>query len=413
MMSPTVIRCRALVCRGPEQWKVEMIEVDPPKALEVRIKMLYASVCHTDLDCAKGFPFVISSLPRSYVSLITLNYTYMCVCMILPCLLQPLYPRVLGHEGVGVVESVGDEVEELKEGDVVMPLLLGECGECENCTASSTNQCLTLPFHFTGLMPDGTFRLHLPPDSGNDGHRQPLYHLFSCGTWSQYIVAQAHYVLKLNSDIPPPHASFLSCGFSTGFGAAQVEARIDEGSTVAVVGLGAVGLGAVAGARALGAATIIGVDKNDMKREKGEAFGITHFINPDNFTGKAISELVKDLTGGLGVDYCIECTGAPYLINQALESTKVGKGRAIVLGSGAEMDVPISFLALLMGRSLKGSLFGGVKPRTHLPHLLHQCCSSKVSAYNSLNIDRHHGWRAAIELYYDIDHACIVPTPAS
>ncbi|KAK4798123.1 hypothetical protein SAY86_030449 [Trapa natans] len=378
---PSVINCRVLVCRGREEWKVEDVEVDPPLASEVRVRVLYASICHTDLLCSQGLPF-------------------------------PLYPRVLGHEGVGVVESVGEKVKDLKEGDVVMPLLVGECGECQHCTSGETNLCLVHPISFTGTMPDGTSRLHLPPPAaGGGGQRQPLYHCICCSTWAEYFVADAAYVIK-PPELPLPHASFLSCGFSTGFGAAQVEARIKEGSTVAVLGLGAVGLGAVAGARALGAATIIGVDKNDMKREKGEAFGITHFINPDNFTGKAISELVKDLTGGLGVDYCIECTGAPYLINQALESTKVGKGRAIVLGSGAEMDVPISFLALLMGRSLKGSLFGGVKPRTHLPHLLHQCCSSKVSAYNSLNIDRHHGWRAAIELYYDIDHACIVPTPS-
>ncbi|KAK4754992.1 hypothetical protein SAY87_008749 [Trapa incisa] len=151
---PSVINCRALVCRGREEWKVEDVEVDPPLASEVRVRVLYASICHTDLLCSQGLPF-------------------------------PLYPRVLGHEGVGVVESVGEKVKDLKEGDVVMPLLVGECGECQHCTSGETNLCLVHPISFTGTMPDGTSRLHLPlPAAGGGGQRQPLYHCICCSTWA-------------------------------------------------------------------------------------------------------------------------------------------------------------------------------------------------------------------------------------
>ncbi|KAK4797797.1 hypothetical protein SAY86_030123 [Trapa natans] len=343
----SVITCKAVVCRGPDQWKVEEIEVDPPLASEVRIKMLFASVCHSDLLFSKGYPL-------------------------------PLYPRVLGHEGIGVVQSIGENVKELKEGDVVIPSPIGVCGECENCSSGETNMCLTYPISFAGLMPEGTSRLHLPAaaSSGQDGggERQLLYHAFSCSTWSEYLVSRANYLVKLDPahDLPLPHASFLACGFSTGFGSVQVEARVRKGSSVVVFGLGGVGLGAVAGAKVQGAATIIGVDKNEMKREKGEAFGITHFINPDQYPDKPISELIRDLTGGHGVDCCIECTGAGHLINQALDSTKVGKGKVVLVSAG-QTNGNLNFLSLLMGRTLKGTIYGGIKPRSFLPYLLDLC----------------------------------------
>ncbi|PKI76986.1 hypothetical protein CRG98_002489 [Punica granatum] len=342
-----------VVCRGPEEWKVEEIEVDPPQASEVRIKMLYASICHTDFLISEGFPL-------------------------------PLYPRILGHEGIGVVESVGEKVAELKEGDLVMPCYVAECGECENCTSGVTNMCLTHPFTFSGLMPDGTSRLHLPAAGragGGASHRQPLYHLLSCSTWSEYAVSDANFVIKLQDfqpDLPQLSlASFLSCGFSTGFGAAQVEARVEKGSSVAVLGLGAVGLGAVEGAKVQGAATIIGVDKNEMKREKGKAFGMTHFINPDHSPDRSISDLIKDLTDGLGVDYCIECTGVAPLITEALDSTKVGKGKVIMVGAG-HTSFSVNSVSLLAGRTLKGTIFGGIKPRFHLPLLLDRCKSKEI-----------------------------------
>uniref|UniRef100_A0A2P2MKB5 Alcohol dehydrogenase-like 1 isoform X2 n=1 Tax=Rhizophora mucronata TaxID=61149 RepID=A0A2P2MKB5_RHIMU len=163
----------------------------------------------------------------------------------------------------------------------------------------------------------------------------------------------------------------MSCGFSTGFGAAVKEAKVGMGSSVAVFGLGAVGLGAIEGARMQGASRIIGVDKNGMKREKGRVLGMTDFVNPDEHD-KPISQLVKDLTGGIGVDYCFECTGAAPLINEGIQSTKVGKGKTIVIGTGNHA-VKIDIFSLLVGRTLKGSVFGGLKTKSDLPAMLEKC----------------------------------------
>ncbi|KAB2598924.1 alcohol dehydrogenase-like 1 [Pyrus ussuriensis x Pyrus communis] len=328
---------RAVVCWGVgEAWKVEEIEVEPPKRSEVRVKMLYASFCHTDILISKGHPI-------------------------------PLFPRVLGHEGVGVVESIGEDVRNINGGDVVIPTFVSECEECENCVSGKTNMCLKNPLSFSGLMPDGTSRMSVAG--------QKLYHLFSCSTLSEYMVVNVNYLLKLPgiSTTSPslPQASFLSCGFSTGFGAPWKEAKLEKGSTVAVVGLGAVGLGAVEGARAQGAARIIGIDKNERKRGKGEAFGMTDFINPDDHDDrKSVSELIKHSTAGMGVDYCFECTGFAPFINEALEATKLGTGTAIVIGTSTATSVQINSLPLLCGRTLKGSIFGGLKPKTDLPVII-------------------------------------------
>ncbi|XP_050225688.1 8-hydroxygeraniol oxidoreductase-like [Mercurialis annua] len=332
--SSQIITCKAAVIWGiGEPMKLEEIKVEAPKSSEVRVKMLYASICHTDISRVHGFPL-------------------------------PLFPRVLGHEGVGVVESIGDKVNGLKEGDIVIPTYIAECQECENCISLETNICLNYPINRTGLMQDGTSRMSI--------RGQKLYHLFTCSTWSEYTVIDSNYLVKIDPTMHLPHASFMSCGFSTGFGAAWKEARVKPGSIVAVFGLGAVGLGVVEGAKMQGASMIIGVDKNGKRREKGEVFGMTEFINPDEFDDKPISEVVKDLSGGVGVDYCFECTGAAPLINEALKATKMGKGKAIVIGTGNE-SVKIEFLPLLAGRTLKGCVFGGLKLKQDLPVLLEKC----------------------------------------
>ncbi|KAJ6291845.1 hypothetical protein OIU76_023855 [Salix suchowensis] len=329
-----IITCKVIWgCGAP--LKVEEIQVDPPKATEVRVRMLYASLCHTDILRAQGKGDTL-----------------------------PLFPRVLGHEGVGAVESFGDEVNGLEEGDYVIPTMLAECGACENCTSSNTNLCLTYPLRRSGLMSDGTSRMSIK------GHK--LYHMFSCSTWSEYMVVNSNFVCKIDPSIALPHASLLSCGFSTGFGAAWKEAPVKMGSTVAVLGLGAVGLGVTEGARMQGAAKIIGIDKNIMKKDKGLAFGMTDFINPDEYPDKSISQLIKDLTGGMGVDYCFECVGAEYLINQAIQATKEGKGKTIVIGGGIK-SVKIDYFPLLSGRTLKGSIFGGLKVKSDLPIVLEKC----------------------------------------
>lgn len=332
---------------------MEDIEVEAPRSGEVRIKMLFASLCHTDVLCFKGFP-------------------------------TPMFPRVLGHEGVGMVESIGEGIDpqRFKVGDTVIPTYLGECGECENCRSGRTNLCLTYPLQaFTGLMTDGTSRI----SSAANGTM--LYHFLTCSTWSQYTVVDANYLVKIDSAIPLAHASFLSCGFTTGFGATWKEAKLQKGSsTVAVLGLGAVGLGAVEGARVHGAAKIIGIDINESKREIAEAFGMTHYINPSGTeaSGKSISELVKEITNGQGVDFSFECTGVPDLVNQALESTKVGIGRTIMLGAGTFKSVAIDVGSLWCCREFKYAIFGSVKVQSDLPVLIRKCIDKEVQSLDQL-----------------------------
>ncbi|PIN23528.1 Alcohol dehydrogenase, class III [Handroanthus impetiginosus] len=308
--------------------------------------MLFASICHTDVLGCRGFP-------------------------------SPVFPRVLGHEGVGVVESIGEGVKQLKEGDIVIPTYLGECNDCENCRSGETNLCQTYPLQaFSGLMGDGTSRMLV--------QGQLLYHFLSCSTWSEYTVVDANYVVRIDSRIAIPHASFLSCGFTTGFGAVWKEAKVHKGSTVAVLGLGAVGLGVVEGARVHGAARIIGIDINESKRAVGEAFGMTDFINPKHSDGnKSISELVKQLTGGSGVDYSFECTGIPQLVNEALETTKVGIGKMMMLGATTEKSVEIDFVTLLSCRTFKYAVFGGVKVQSDLPLVIEKCINKEIE-----NLDR-------------------------
>ncbi|KAK6936507.1 Alcohol dehydrogenase, N-terminal [Dillenia turbinata] len=334
-MSPQVITCKAAVCWGAgEPAEVEEIEVDPPKAGEVRVKLLCASLCRSDIICRYGYQMT----PNEF------RYDAIHFCR--------------------EIESIGEGVTDLNVGDVVIPAYLGECKLCENCLSGKTNLCFKYPIPMNGLMPDGTSRMR--------AKGQTLYQFLGCSTWAEYGVINTNYVVKIDPKLPLAHASFISCGFSTGFGATWKEAKVEKGSSVAVFGLGTVGLGAVEGARVSGATKIIGIDKNGMKKEKGEAFGMTDFINPEEYD-KPTSEVIKDLTGGLGVDYAFECTGFTPLVNEVLESTKVGKGAAFVIGTGNSKTVELNFVTLLTGRSLKGSIFGGIKPKTDLGFVIDKC----------------------------------------
>lgn len=339
--NPKVITCKAAVAWKEEgRLTIEEIQVEPPKSNEVRIKMLLASLCHSDIAFLNGYPV-------------------------------PLFPRALGHEGVGMIESVGENVTNLKEGDIVMPLYLGECKECPNCKSGRSNLCHKYPMTLSGLMLDGTSRMSI-----HGG--QVLYHFFNCSTWSEYTVINANYVIKVDPQrIPLPHASLLSCGFTTGYGATWREVHVEKGSTVAVLGLGAVGFGVVEGARCQGASRIIGVDINELKRGKGEAFGMTDFINPkDNKT--SISEMIKGVTGGLGVDYVFECTGIPSMVNEAIEASKLGIGTIVLIGAGHGNSREFELVPLLCGRTLKGSIFGGMRLHSDLPALLHRCANKEI-----------------------------------
>ncbi|KAJ4952709.1 hypothetical protein NE237_029541 [Protea cynaroides] len=352
-----MIFCCMLGRRG-EPLVIEEIQVEPPQASEIRVKMICASLCHTDILFTKGYPLSIEFRRPNCVS---------------SSISQALFPKVLGHEGAGritfscsVVESLGEGVTELKEGDLIIPTYIGECKECENCCSGKTNLCQKYPH---GLMFDNSSRMSV--------RGQRLYHLFTCSTWSEYMVVNVNYAVKIDPRVPPTHASLISCAFSTGFGATWKEAQVESGSSVAVFGLGTVGLGVVEGARIRGASKIIGVDLNEEKKEKGKVFGMTDFINPGG-SDKSVAEAIKELTGGLGVDYSFECTGVVSLINEGLEATALGRGVTIVIGVSHETIASIDMNSLIWGKTVKGSIFGGIKPQSDLQSIIDKCINEEL-----------------------------------
>ena len=239
-----VIKCKAAVAWEPKKpLSIETIEVAPPKAGEVRIKVNFTGVCHTDSYTLSGAD------PEG------------------------TFPCVLGHEGAGIVESVGEGVTEFQKGDVVIPLYIPQCRDCKFCNNPKTNLCSKIrATQGKGLMPDGTRRFKC--------NGQELYHFMGCSTFSEYTVVAAVSLCKVNPSANQKSVCLLGCGISTGYGAAVNTAGVEKGSTVAVFGLGAVGLAVLMGCKAAGASRIIGIDINDSKEEVARKFGLTEFINP-------------------------------------------------------------------------------------------------------------------------------------
>lgn len=329
--SGKAIKCKAAVCRkAGEALVIEEIEVAPPKAYEVRIKILCASLCHSDITFWK--------LPG------------------------PL-PRIFGHEAIGVVESVGDNVEDFREGDLVIPFFLADCQECKDCISVKSNMCTQFPFSvMPGMARDGTSRFKTL-----DG--ETVHDFLAVSGFSEYTVVDISHLVKITPDIPLDRACLLSCGVATGVGAAWKVAGVHTGSTVAIFGLGTVGLAVAEGARLCGASKIIGVDLNPEKFETGKKFGITDFINPKDCGEKPVSEIIKDMTDG-GADYCFECIGLASLMNDAFCSSRDGWGKTVILGvemHGAPLS--IDAIQILKGKSIMGTLYGGIKAKTDIPTL--------------------------------------------
>ncbi|KQK23203.1 alcohol dehydrogenase-like 7 [Brachypodium distachyon] len=331
---PKPIRCKAAVCRAAgEPLVVEEIVVEPPKAHEVRIKIVCTSLCHSDVTFwrMKDFPGV--------------------------------FPRIFGHEAFGVVESVGEHVEGFAAGDAVVPTFLAQCGECPDCKSSRSNVCSKYRFMVRPGMPrDETTRFV-------DANGSPVYHFLGVSSFSEYTVVDVTQVVKVDPSLPPPTACLLSCGATTGVGAAWKLAKVEPGSSVAIFGLGAVGLAVAEGARICGASKIIGVDLNPEKQELGKKFGVTHFINPKELGEKTVSQAIIEMTDG-GADYCFECIGLAALMSDAFQSSRAGWGKTIILGvemHGSPLSIPSH--EILHGKCVMGSLFGGVKPKDDIPIL--------------------------------------------
>ncbi|XP_058786346.1 alcohol dehydrogenase-like 2 [Vicia villosa] len=341
------IRCKAAICRSPgEPLVIEEIELEPPKSWEVRIKILYTSLCHSDVTFWKMHP----SSPAA------------------------MFPRILGHEAVGVVESVGEHVE-VKEGDLVVPVFQPNCGECRDCESPKSNNCSKFGTKRIVNMPrDGTSRF-------KDMNGEVVHNLFGISSFSEYTVVDVTHVVKINHDFPLDKACLLSCGVSTGVGAVWKVADVEKGSTVAVFGLGAVGLAVAVAAKQRGASKIIGVDLNEDKFEIGKPFGITDFVNPSSCKDKPVSEVIKDMTNG-GADYCFECIGLASLMTEAFNSSREGWGKTVIIG--VEMHgspLTLSPYDILKGKTITGSLFGGLKPKSDIPLLAQKYLD------NELNLD--------------------------
>ncbi|KAM5551124.1 hypothetical protein ABKV19_026116 [Rosa sericea] len=326
-----VIKCKAAVAwEAGKPLVIEEVEVAPPQKHEVRLKILYNALCHTDVYFweAKGQ--------------------------------NPLFPRILGHEAAGIVESVGEGVTELRPGDHVLPVFTGECRECAHCKSEESNLCELLRINTDRgtMLNDGKTRF------SKDG--KPIYHFVGTSTFSQYTVSHVGSVVKINPAAPLDKVCILSCGVCTGFGATVNVAKPKKGSTVAIFGLGAVGLAAAEGARVSGASRIIGVDLNSNRFEAAKKFGVSEFVNPKDHN-KPVQEVIAEMTNG-GVDRSVECTGSVQAMISAFECVHDGWGVAVLVGVPKKDDEfkthPMNFL---QERTLKGAFYGNYKPRTDLP----------------------------------------------
>ncbi|MEC7886684.1 MAG: S-(hydroxymethyl)glutathione dehydrogenase/class III alcohol dehydrogenase [SAR324 cluster bacterium] len=309
--------------------EVDLVDLEGPKAGEVLIRNVATGVCHTDAFTLSGDD------PEG------------------------IFPSILGHEGGAVVEEIGAGVNSVKVGDHVIPLYVPECGECRFCKSGKTNLCQSIRLtQGKGLMPDGTSRF---------SHKgKTLFHYMGTSTFSEYSVLPEISLAKINSAAPLEKVCLLGCGITTGIGAVLNTAKVEAGATVAVFGMGGVGLGAIQGAVLAKAERIIAVDINEGKAEFARQLGATDFVNPKNYD-KPIQEVLVDLTDG-GVDYSFECVGNVNLMRSALECCHKGWGESIIIGvAGAGQEITTRPFQLVTGRVWRGSAFGGVKGRSQLP----------------------------------------------
>lgn len=336
-----VITCRAAVAwEAKKPLVIERIEVAPPKAHEVRIKILATGVCHTDAYTLSG----IDS--------------------------EAAFPVVLGHEGGGIVESVGEGVTDFKEGDHVIPLYVPQCKECKFCRNPKTNLCQKIRgTQGKGLMPDGTSRFTC--------RGQMLYHYMGTSTFSEYTVVADISLCKVVPEAPLDKVCLLGCGISTGFGAALNTAGVEPGSTCAVWGLGAVGLATIMGCKSAGASKIIGVDINPSKFAVAKEFGATHCVNPKD-SSDSIQTVIAGMTDG-GCDYSFECIGNIHTMRAALESCHKGWGVSVIIGvAGAGEEISTRPFQLVTGRVWKGTAFGGWKSVESVPKLVNQYMAKEI-----------------------------------
>jgi S-(hydroxymethyl)glutathione dehydrogenase / alcohol dehydrogenase len=335
------MKTRAAVALAAGQpLSIETVDLDGPRAGEVLVEIRATGVCHTDA-------FTLSGEDP-----------------------EGAFPAILGHEGAGVVIEVGPGVKSIRKGDHVIPLYTPECRECEYCLNPKTNLCQAIrATQGRGLMPDGSSRFSL------DG--RPLLHYMGCSTFSNYTVLPEIAVAKIREDAPFDKVCYIGCGVTTGIGAVVFTAKVEPGSTVAVFGLGGIGLNVVQGARLVGADRIIGIDTNPSKAPLAERFGMTDFINAAE-TPDVVAEIIA-LTNG-GVDYSFECIGNVKVMRQALECCHKGWGTSVIIGvAGAGQEIATRPFQLVTGRNWRGSAFGGARGRTDVPRIVDWYMDGKIN----------------------------------
>ena len=346
-MSKT-IRTRAAVAVAPGQ-PLEIMEVnlEGPKWGEVLVEIKATGICHTD-------EFTLSGADP-----------------------EGLFPAILGHEGAGVVVECGPGVTTLKPGDHVIPLYTPECRQCPSCLSQKTNLCTSIrATQGQGLLPDGTTRFSML-----DG--TPIHHYMGCSTFANHTVVPEIALAKVRDDAPFDKICYIGCGVTTGIGAVLNTAKVEIGAKAVVFGLGGIGLNVIQGLKMAGADMIIGVDLNNSKKEWGEKFGMTHFLNPSEIEGSVVQAIVNltkteaDQIGG--ADYSFDCTGNVKVMRDALECTHRGWGVSVVIGvAPAGAEISTRPFQLVTGRVWKGTAFGGARGRTDVPKIVDWYMDGKV-----------------------------------
>ncbi|ATG75055.1 S-(hydroxymethyl)glutathione dehydrogenase/class III alcohol dehydrogenase [Zobellella denitrificans] len=330
-----MIKTRAAVAWEPgKPLSIEEVDLMPPQKGEVLVRIVATGVCHTDAYTLSGDDA------------------------------EGVFPAILGHEGAGIVEAVGEGVTSLQVGDHVIPLYTAECGECKFCKSGKTNLCQAVrATQGKGLMPDGTTRFF------KDG--QPIYHYMGCSTFSEYTVVPEISLAKISPEAPLEKVCLLGCGVTTGMGAVKNTAKVQPGDTVAVFGLGGIGLAVIIGAVQAKAGRIIAIDINEDKFEIAKKLGATDCVNPSKFD-KPIQDVIVEMTDG-GVDFSFECIGNVKVMRSALECCHKGWGESVIIGvAPAGAEISTRPFQLVTGRVWRGSAFGGVKGRSQLPGIVEQ-----------------------------------------
>jgi len=330
----------AVAWQAGKPLSIEEVDLAGPQAGEVLVRIVATGVCHTDA-------FTLSGADP-----------------------EGLFPAILGHEGGGVVEEVGAGVTSVKPGDHVIPLYTPECGKCKFCLSGKTNLCQAIrATQGKGLMPDGTSRFSCKG--------KPVLHYMGTSTFSEYTVLPEIAVARINPRAPLEKVCLLGCGITTGIGAVLNTAKVQPGSSVAVFGLGGIGLSVVQGAVMARAARIIAIDENPAKFEMARALGATDCLNPKDYD-RPLQQVIVDLTDG-GVDYSFECIGNVNVMRTALECCHKGWGESIIIGvAGAGQEICTRPFQLVTGRVWRGTAFGGVKGRSQLPGYVERYLSGEI-----------------------------------